>query len=139
MFLALDHIVINVRDMDAMLDFYTRVLGLPGERVEQFRAGDVLFPSLRINEQSIIDLFPAKLWERDHDFAPDARPSRLNHVCLAVAEDMWETLLSRLHGHGVEIEVGPVQRWGAYGAGESVYIRDPERNFIELKRYPSKA
>jgi hypothetical protein len=63
---ALDHIVLNVGDIDRALQFYTGVLGLAGERVEQFRAGKVGFPSVRINDATIIDLFPRK--------TPDGRP-----------------------------------------------------------------
>jgi catechol 2,3-dioxygenase-like lactoylglutathione lyase family enzyme len=51
---ALDHIVLNVRDIERALKFYTQVLGLPGERVEEFRAGKVGFPSVRINSDTII-------------------------------------------------------------------------------------
>ncbi|HEX5606554.1 MAG TPA: VOC family protein, partial [Candidatus Binatia bacterium] len=54
----LDHIVLNVSDIHRSLDFYTRVLGLSGERVEEFEAGTVGFPSVRINQRTIIDLFP---------------------------------------------------------------------------------
>ena len=54
----LDHIVLNVSDIDRALDFYMRVLGLSGERVEEFKAGTVGFPSVRINPRTIIDLFP---------------------------------------------------------------------------------
>ena len=44
----LDHIVLNVGDIESSLRFYTDVLGLKGERVEEFRAGKVGFPSVRI-------------------------------------------------------------------------------------------
>jgi len=43
---GLDHIVLNVGDVDRALKFYTQVLGLPGERVEEFRAGKIGFPSV---------------------------------------------------------------------------------------------
>ena len=56
----LDHIVLNVGDIDRALNFYTEVLGLRGERVDEFRAGKVGFPSVRINAETIIDLFPSK-------------------------------------------------------------------------------
>ena len=45
-----DHIVINVVDIDKMVKFYTEVLQLPGERLEEFTAGQVPFPSSNINK-----------------------------------------------------------------------------------------
>jgi catechol 2,3-dioxygenase-like lactoylglutathione lyase family enzyme len=59
--IELDHIVLNVGDIDRSLKFYTEVLGLKGERVDEFRAGKVSFPSVRITDQTIIDLFPVKI------------------------------------------------------------------------------
>ncbi len=55
-----DHIVINVVDIDKMIQFYTEILQLPGERLEEFNAGQVPFPSVRLSADSIIDLFPKK-------------------------------------------------------------------------------
>ena len=57
---AMDHIVLNVEDMDTILDFYTNVLGLEPERLEEFRQGKVGFPSVRISADTVIDLFPVK-------------------------------------------------------------------------------
>ncbi len=44
-----------------MLQFYTEILQLPGERLEEFAAGRVPFPSVRLSADSIIDLFPKKM------------------------------------------------------------------------------
>ena len=55
---AMDHIVLNVQDMPRVLDFYINVLGLQGERLEEFQQGKVPFPSVRINADTLIDLFP---------------------------------------------------------------------------------
>jgi catechol 2,3-dioxygenase-like lactoylglutathione lyase family enzyme len=56
----LDHIVLNVSDIERSLKFYTEVLGLQAERLDEFKAGKVGFPSVRINGDTIIDLFPAR-------------------------------------------------------------------------------
>ena len=56
----LDHIVLNVGDIERSLKFYIDILGLQGERVNEFREGKVGFPSVRINADTIIDLFPKK-------------------------------------------------------------------------------
>jgi catechol 2,3-dioxygenase-like lactoylglutathione lyase family enzyme len=42
---------------------------------------------------------------------------------------------AHLHDCGVEIIEGPVERIGATGPIQSVYIRDPDRNLIELSNY----
>jgi catechol 2,3-dioxygenase-like lactoylglutathione lyase family enzyme len=40
-----------------------------------------------------------------------------------------------LGSHGVEVELGPVERAGARGAGMSVYFRDPDGSLLELIVY----
>jgi catechol 2,3-dioxygenase-like lactoylglutathione lyase family enzyme len=52
-----------------------------------------------------------------------------------MSQEQCEDLLERLENHGVDIEEGPVQRWGAHGTGTSVYFRDPEDNLIEARYY----
>jgi catechol 2,3-dioxygenase-like lactoylglutathione lyase family enzyme len=39
-----------------------------------------------------------------------------------------------LAGAGIAIELGPVEREGAVGAMESLYVRDPDGNLVELSR-----
>ena len=56
-------------------------------------------------------------------------------VCLIVAEPI-EAVLAHLAACGVPIEEGPVMRTGALGPIQSVYVRDPDGNLIELSRYP---
>ena len=127
---AMDHIVLNVRDMDGVLDFYQHVLGLPAERLAEFRRGEVPFPSVRISADTVIDLFPVA--ESD-----DATPERsdLNHFCLVLNEDDMPRLMAHLTAHGVVIEEGPVTRWGAHGNGTSIYFLDPEARRIEVRYY----
>ena len=59
----LDHIALNVRDMDSMLRFYIAVLGLKPERLDLYRKRKAPFPSVRVNADTIIDLFPAEMWQ----------------------------------------------------------------------------
>ena len=123
----LDHIVLNVEDIDRSLDFYANVLGLKIERLEKFRAGKIGFPSVRINSDTIIDLFPAK----------DAvnRPGNLNHFCLVVGKDDFGGIVDYLKDNGVAILNGPISRWGARGRATSVYFHDPDQNEIEIRCY----
>ena len=128
-----DHIVLNVVDIEKMIRFYTEILQLPGERLEEFNAGQVPFPSVRLSADSIIDLFPKKMWQKNN---PEevCRPN-LNHFCLATDEASSKALQQRLKAQGIVIEEGPVKRWGAHGSGTSIYFSDPEGNTIEVRYY----
>ena len=129
----MDHIVLNVEDDEKMITFYSKVLMLPPERLEEYHAGKVPFPSVRLNTDTIIDLFPKKMWQKS------ARPGQgrenLNHFCIALSKRVWENLLERLKANNVDIEEGPVPRWGAHGTGTSIYFQDPEGNLIEARYY----
>ncbi len=129
----MDHIVLNVEDDEKMIGFYVEVLMLAPERLEEYRTGDVPFPSVRLNSNTVIDLFPKKLWQKEG--CSGQSRTNLNHFCIALSKEMWSDLLKRLKANNVAIEEGPVQRWGAHGSGTSVYFRDPEDNFIEARYY----
>jgi catechol 2,3-dioxygenase-like lactoylglutathione lyase family enzyme len=132
----MDHIVLNVTDVEKEVEFYRAVLGLSPERLELYRAGRVLFPSVRISHDTIIDLFPREMWEgRLHEVV--SKPN-LNHFCLTVSREDHKTLFDRLGRLGVAIEQGPVKRWGAHGTGVSIYFRDPEMNLVEIRYYENE-
>ena len=60
---VLDHIVLNAEDVETLVRFYTQVVELEPERLEEFRNGRVPFPSVRISSDTVIDLAPRKMWE----------------------------------------------------------------------------
>ncbi len=132
----MDHIVINTADIARSLHFYTCILGLDGERIAEFDHHQVPFPSVRITSDTIIDLFPKRLWEKTN---PDrvCRPN-LNHFCLSTSKKEWRSLQDRLKENGISIDDGPVKRWGAHGTGMSIYFRDPDDNVIEVRYYESE-
>ena len=130
----LDHIVLNVKDIDRSLAFYSQVLGLKAERVDEFRAGKIGFPSVRINEHTIIDLSISK--------EPAALPKsggktlgNLNHFCLVVDKEDFSGIVDYLTAHDVSIVQGPISRWGARGRATSVYFLDPDGNEVEIRCY----
>jgi catechol 2,3-dioxygenase-like lactoylglutathione lyase family enzyme len=131
----IDHIVLNVENDEKMIAFYSEVLMFAPERLEEYRAGDVPFPSVRLNSDTIIDLFPKKIWQKSARTGPGRE--NLNHFCIALNKGTWENLLERLQVNNVKIEEGPVPRWGAHGAGTSIYFRDPEGSLIEARYYES--
>ena len=129
----MDHIVLNVEDDETMIEFYSQILLLATERLEEYRKGEVPFPSVRLNSDTIIDLFPKKLWQKNNPAGPGR--DNLNHFCIALSKDDWDKLTERLKINEIEIEEGPGSRWGAHGTGTSIYFRDPEGNLIEVRYY----
>ena len=128
----IDHIVLNVRDIDKTLGFYTGVLGLQGERVQEFKEGKVGFPSVRINEHTLIDFSTVKSDKKD---GGGERGGNLNHFCMVVDEADFSVTVDYLKKKGVRILTGPVSRWGAKGRATSVYFKDPDGNEIEIRAY----
>ncbi len=126
----MDHIVLRVRDVETSLRFYTQVLGMPAERVEQWRAGEIRFPSARLNADTIIDFFGS-------DQEPVGRDGAKNqdHFCMVIEPTDMEELKTKFEGIGVDIQAGPGKRWGSHGDGISLYIYDPDDNVVELRHY----
>ncbi|NEA28024.1 VOC family protein [Actinomadura bangladeshensis] len=120
----LDHLVLTVADIDAAIDFYTRVLGM---EAVAFGAGRraLAFGTSKIN-----------LHQAGREFEPKAAhptPGSAD-LCLITANPL-EEIIADLEHHGVPIEEGPVTRTGATGPIRSVYIRDPDHNLLELSVY----
>lgn len=132
----MDHIVLNVEEEEKIIAFYTEILMLPAERLGAYRAGKVPFPSVRLNRDTIIDLFPKKMWQKNSK--PGHGKTNLNHFCISLGKESWEALIERLKKNRVDIEEGPVQRWGAHGTGTSIYFRDPDGNLIEARYYEER-
>ncbi len=123
----LDHIVLNVDDVERSLAWYTGSLGLEPVRVEEWRAGEVAFPSVRVSDSCIIDLFAAG------DPAGDpADTGRLNHFCLVADRVDVDRIASS--GDFAVVD-GPGPRFGARGDGWSVYVSDPDGNTVEIRSY----
>ena len=126
--LQLDHIVLRVRDVDAMRTFYCDVLGCSVER----RQDDIGLLQLRAGS-ALIDLVSVdgKLG-RMGGAAPGVEGRNMDHFCLQVEPFDRERIAAHLQLHGVRMgEYG--SRFGAQGEGPSQYLFDPEDNLIELK------
>src|SRR5262249_5400091 len=113
------------------LYFYTEVLGLEPERVEQFKAGAGRFPSVRVKDDTIIDLFPSP----DMGTICRKAPRHPEHFCMVIEPTDPNPLKSQFQAMGIEIQAGPGPRWGAHGNGTSLYIYDPDDNVVELRYY----
>jgi catechol 2,3-dioxygenase-like lactoylglutathione lyase family enzyme len=125
----MDHIVLNCADVERSLAFYTDVLGLKAERAEEYRAGKVGFPSVRINEGTLIDLMKAP------PTSGEATRQNMAHYCLVTDETDLDAVANDLKSRGVTITQTPVTRWGARGNATSIYFLDPDGNEIEVRHY----
>lgn len=124
---AMDHIVLSVADVERSLAFYTETLGLAGERVDEYRAGSVGFPSVRVNADTLIDIM-----KRRDDVAAGRN---MDHFCLVLAPVDIAAVADHLRAQGVTVVTGPAARWGAHGQATSVYVLDPDGNQVELRSY----
>jgi catechol 2,3-dioxygenase-like lactoylglutathione lyase family enzyme len=133
---GLDHIVLVVDDVDRSLAFYNGLLGLEPERLDEWRAGQVPFPSVRLTPTTIIDLFPVAFARAlsDTDAALAASPSRnLDHFCLVIEPTDLDALAA---SGAVDVAAGPTDGlFGAQGYATSLYVRDPDGNTVELRSY----
>jgi catechol 2,3-dioxygenase-like lactoylglutathione lyase family enzyme len=120
---SLDHIVITAGDIGATIDFYTRVLGMTletfGAGRKALRFGDQKFNLHQAGDQGITDIY-----------ARVPTPGSLD-LCLLAAVPLDE-VIGRLKAENVPIELGPTRRTGARWPIRSVYVRDPDRNLIEI-------
>jgi catechol 2,3-dioxygenase-like lactoylglutathione lyase family enzyme len=120
----LDHLVLTVADIDATVDFYTRILGMRAVTFGPGRTG-LAFGHSKIN-----------LHQAGREFEPKAhRPTPGSADLCLIAADPVEQVIEELTAHDVPIEEGPVERTGATGTILSVYFRDPDRNLIEVSNY----
>jgi catechol 2,3-dioxygenase-like lactoylglutathione lyase family enzyme len=118
---GIDHLVLNCADVETTLQWYVDQLGLEPVRLQEWRSGEVPFPSIRINERSIIDLIQGGTGE-----------GRLDHFCLTIEPtDLDEIAASGTY----DVVDGPDIRFGAQGNGRSLYIRDPDGTTLELRHY----
>jgi catechol 2,3-dioxygenase-like lactoylglutathione lyase family enzyme len=121
---GLDHLVLTVADIDRTCAFYTRVLGM---EVVIFGGGRT---ALKFGQQKI-NLHPT---DNIPGLVADQPTPGSADLCFITATPLPE-VTAHLEDCGVPIVAGPAPRAGAIGAIQSVYIRDPDRNLIEISNY----
>jgi catechol 2,3-dioxygenase-like lactoylglutathione lyase family enzyme len=121
---SLDHVVIHVSDWARSNAFYGDVLGaevVPRGAGFAYRFGDQQLnchgPGVDPHPVARVPVAPGN---SDLCFVWDGTP---------------EAAAEHLRAHGVEVELGPVERHGARGTGTSVYFRDPDGSLLELLAY----
>ena len=119
----IDHLVLTVADLDKTIDFYS-ILGM---EVVRFGNGRVAlsFGSQKIN-----------LHQAGKELEPKAAfPTPGSGDLCFITKIPLETVIKHLVANNVPILEGPVQKTGAVGNILSIYVRDPDRNLIEISNY----
>ena len=120
----LDHLVLTVADIERTCAFYVRVLGM---EVAHFGEGRT---ALRFGQQKInlhaADAIPG--------LVADTPTPGSGDLCFITEVPLAE-VVAHLKGCGVPIIAGPGPRAGAIGTIQSVYIRDPDQNLVEISNY----
>ena len=130
---ALDHVVINVRDVEASAAWYQATLGVAREDFEpgggKPRRTSITFGQQKINLRPV-DTDPVE-W-----FTGLNASAGSDDLCFLTASDP-DAVVAHLTGLGVAIAEGPVRKQGARGPIRSVYCRDPDGNLVEIASYPT--
>lgn len=119
---GLDHIVLTVRDVDATAHFY-EAIGFA--RVDQDGRTSLRAGVLRIN----LHPYPSAIEPRA------AHPTVGSADFCIVTVNRVEDTVATLIASGIPIALGPIARTGASGEMDSVYVRDPDNNLLELASY----
>jgi catechol 2,3-dioxygenase-like lactoylglutathione lyase family enzyme len=119
---SIDHIVITCKDMNKTIEFYTK-LGMKHNQFGQENNRHALgFGQQKIN-----------LHLAGHEFEPKAKTPLpgSQDLCFIINTSIQQAQ-KELNKNNIEIIEGPVQRTGARGPINSVYVRDPDGNLIEV-------
>jgi len=127
---AVDHIVFNVRDIEVSANWYVRILGMARLETRSDAGEDrtsVAFGHNKINLRPI---------DATQDSWFTGKQPCVGSQDICFLTDMpSERVAAHLSENAVKIELGPVVKQGARGPINSVYVRDPDGNLIEISSY----
>lgn len=128
---AIDHIVINVRDVDVAAAWYQRVLGMKREDWQP-GPGKSGRTTVKFGRQKI-NLRPISATQQEWFTGKQVAPGS-DDLCFLTKSSPQE-VADHLRACGVAIEEGPTEKRGAMGTIVSVYCRDPDGSLIEISSY----
>ena len=123
----IDHVVLNVQDVEITAAWYQRVLGMEREAFGQDNRTALKFGGQKINVR------PAEADPGSWPTGVNDQPGSAD-LCFVTAVGP-EEVVGHLHDCGVAILAGPVEKEGALGPLCSVYCRDPDGNLIDISSY----
>jgi hypothetical protein len=115
---GIDHIVLRSPDVERSVACHQQHLEIEAERLVERRAGDMLYPALRLSDTTIIDML-----------AGERSGTNVDHFAVVVeGADLDELAASG----AFDVAAGPSDLWGARGQGRGLYVRDSDGNVVEL-------
>lgn len=121
----IDHLVLTVRDLSATLHFYVDGLGMGREQTSGGRTA-LVFGQQKIN---------LHVAEAAAILPRAERPTPGSGDFCVIADRPLDEVAALLAARGIAIEEGPIARHGALGPMRSLYLRDPDRNLVEIAEY----
>jgi len=128
---ALDHLVVNVRDVEIAAAWYQRVLGMERKDFDPGQ-GKRKRTSMSFGSQKI-NLRPVSA-DKVEWFTADHEAAGSDDLCF-LTNISPDEVVRHLTSCGVAIEQGPIAKQGALGILASVYCRDPDGSLIEISSY----
>ena len=122
---GLDHVVLVVADVDRSLAWWRDMVGGEPLRVDEWRAGSVPFPSVRLSPTTIVDIV-----------AGERAGTNVDHLCVEVAPVDLQAVAD---SGDFDVLGGPAELFGARGTGVGLYVRDPDGNIVELRHYGGRS
>jgi len=126
---ALDHLVVNVRDVAVAAAWYQRVLGMARE---DFDTAHGKVTAMRFGRQKI-NLRPITA-TKEAWFTADHEAAGSDDLCFLTSTTP-QAVADHLSACGVAVIEGPTDKRGAMGTIVSVYCRDPDGSLIEISSY----
>lgn len=127
--LGVHETVLYAADIDAVVEFYARVLGLA--IIDESPGG--VGRALRLPSGAVLLVFNPSIAGMPGRTVPSHGAEGPGHLAFSIAAEAYDTWLEHLRASGVEIEQEVEWPAGPDGArARSIYFRDPAGNSAEL-------
>ena len=122
---AIDHLILNVNEVSASVDFYVNVLGF------QLEGQDGPFTVIRVSEDFTLQLAP---WGTGGN----------EHLAFALSREAFENAFARAKEKGIPYgdsyhsagnNSGPGVESGVRGSAPTLHMNDPNNHLIEIRTY----
>ena len=126
--LGIDHVAINVRDLDKAVEFYTKVIGLKITAREPSKPGIEYFLDCGL---SLIGIIQANDLSISHQFEHEGLGA--NHFSFRIHSRDFDNMIKQLEAHAVNIEFAKKREksW-------SLYFYDLDGNKLEITAWPKE-